>query len=187
MYSEVKTDSSEVKKEKFNPGLDLCPLEHILIGSSTRLENGSILNSNVLKTDKDIATNRDLLLKPNGLRLNTSTQDEITHNRQEQKALRGWPACFRASERALYDQYEFDFLLADPSNGLIPNEFLFQPIIVRGVGDFAPLNISGTEATDALQKISLSPKLEPLFSLDRNLDTGVLTLKFLPLLKHTNQ
>lgn len=185
MDSEATTASGELEKEKqFTTDLDLCPLEHTLIGSSTRLENGSILNSNLLKTDKDIAANRDLLLKPNGLRLNTSTQDEITDNRQKQKALRGWPACFKPSERGFYRLYEFNFLLAEPSSGLVPNEFCFQ--LIR-VGNITQSDISRIEIDDVLQKISLGPSLEPLFSLDKNLDTGVLTLRFLHLLENTNQ
>lgn len=176
---------TEVKQERhYDPHKDLCPIEHLLFGSSLTLTNGKFLNTEELMKDHRLARDADFLLKPFGLttgKYNICNIDEIRTKRNkvaEEKGIAGriraWHACFTAPVEVMMGGYQFDYFLGSLNeNGMLKNEFRFQFIDKEGN---PALNKKGLEA---FRKIELAN--DRLFDLAKDETTGILTITYRPL------
>lgn len=163
-------------EREYNQSLDLCPLEHTLIGSSWIVQD-KLINSDTLKREEEVANRLDLLLKPVGLNNGMSTIEEIVGARKKQKIIGGYnPACF---DLASYDfeKYCFDYIIGPPDkNNKIPNKFEFKfRRIMNGETSLAE------EDLEAFRRLQIVQGYGDLFRLTTNEDTGILILTYIPL------
>jgi len=179
-------DKERGQERKFELMTDLAPLEHWLIDSSVRLKDGSIFNSDRLEKDQALARDAEFLLKPNGLTTNASNLKKIAEKRSEEKKLTGWYPCFKVRSREISSNYDFDLFLSLPSeNGLIPNEFRFK--LKRAKEDKDDLPIPQDECKRVFDLITLFDTKRGYFSIEKQVDKGVILLKYLPLLENKDK
>lgn len=173
---EDSLESGLTREREYNPSLDLCLLEHALIGSSLGVSD-KFINSNTLQREEDVANDLDLLFKPIGLNNGKSMLAEIVGAREKQKIIeRVHPACF---DIASYDfkQYCFDYIVSPPDkDNKIPNKFEFK----------FRRNINGEtflieENLEEFRKLQVVQAHEGLFKLTKNENKGILTLTYIPL------
>ena len=168
------SETRAVPEREYNQTVDLCPLEHILIGSSISPKDKTI-NLDVLKKDKGLARDEDFLLKPVGLTNGKRTIEDVIKGRVEKKRLKGWIACFEPTlELAM--NYSFDFILNQPdSNNMIPNRFEFKFKKIDSES-----SVLSDEDINYFRKIELSEGIRDLFALTGDKSKGIFTITYLP-------
>lgn len=181
---EANNSVENISKERvINKTLDLAPIEHILFSSSTEVNN-QFINLNELQNSLQLQGDLTLLLTPTGLTNKKAEINEVRARREKQKTLSGWFACFIAPADVLLGGYEFDYVLGGmDASGKIPNKFEFQLTNVHHERFF-----SNKDGRRALEEIELSEGFLPksqeqasIFTLSKNLDTGILTVIFVSL------
>jgi hypothetical protein len=173
-------ENSEGKKRPFSNFIDLVPLEHSFIGSTFTLENGRFFNPQELKANQELASNIKFLLKPYGLTTESSSLEEIVRKRVEKGKLTGWFNCFETSIKGVIVNYDFSLNLSMPDeNGLIPNEFKF-----KFRKNFVELEKLEGEDLNVFNSIKVT---QPFFSLEKDQDERILTIRFVPYQKNTQE
>lgn len=185
-------EKGALKERSFNVEADLCPLEHMLIGSSFVFpgKERKTFNKETIKRDKILIRDPDFLLRPFGLTTGESDIEGIKARRSQIRSLNGWYPCFKLI-REFHLDYEFYYDLNEPDeNGRMPNEFKFR-FRERGSENF--WDKSNPQDLESFRKITLSPgsstyaEGKPFFSLTKDEDKGTLTLTFMPLLENIKQ
>ena len=164
-------EKAMVSERKYNQSLDLCPLEHILIGSSVFLTKDEILNLDTLRKD----TTSSSLLMPAGLINGERLAEDTVKARAEKKHLSGWIVCFKPILE-LISKYSFDYILNQPDdNNMIPNRFEF-----RFRKNDSKDSVLTDEDVSAFRTIELAEGFRELFRLTRDENKGIFTITYLP-------
>ncbi len=175
MLDVVNSEAQIVSERQYNQTLDLCPLEHVLIGSTTSPKDKNI-NLDVLMESKELARDENLLLKPVGLTNGERIVEDVVKGRAEKQRLSGWIACFQPTAEISFD-YSFDYIISQPdSSDMIPNRFEFK--FRKNDNEDSVLT---QEDINAFRKVELDKDIKGLFALARDENKAMFTITYLPL------
>lgn len=169
MDNSLHSPEQSALEREYDQSLDLCPLEHILIGSSTKIQ-GRLVNSDNMERENILD-----LLRPTGLTDGSSGIEEISEGRRKAK-ITGYSSCFDLNSYDLLS-YGFDYIISPPDkNGQISNNFQLR---------FRRINGEGTSLTEqdleVFRRLEMDQKFKSSFKLTRDEERGILTLEYIPL------
>ncbi len=174
-------DQLEVRERKYDPFKDLSPIEHLFLGSTFGLSNGEIFSVEKLLENEELRKNADFLLKPLGLSSGRSNYEEVLKKRKEKKMPPSSLGHFVIPTKSMKSGYRFTYFLDPPDKeGMLKNAFKFQS---TKIGTDRQWTATNEEDLGVFREIVLSKAMAQLFSLDKDESSGVLTLKYLPLLE----